>query len=350
MPASEAQIAASRANGCKSRGPVTPEGKAVSRRNALQHGMAGEGVVLPPAEDAEVARRSAAMLDEFRPASEMGRYLVERMARLTVRVELCDQQERAATAARVRRAGTDFDDARRAEVEALVLQLAEDPAPALRRLMAMPEGVDRLREILAAMKSDLLDGPRPRWHQVSRDRLSLLVGRPGAARVAALTTTLYAVDVDGSVERARSELAAIIDGQVARLGEARRAIDEQPIAADRAGAPARALFDPSREASLARRYEAAADRGVYRALHELRRVEAEVAEAEAGRVASPEVREPAAPSGSFGAGEPGAAEGVARDPRPAPPAAPGPRTHQDPMIGAGVTGLRSGVMAGSGPA
>jgi hypothetical protein len=47
MPRTEAQIAASRANGLKSRGPVTAEGKAASRRNALKHGMAGEGVVIP---------------------------------------------------------------------------------------------------------------------------------------------------------------------------------------------------------------------------------------------------------------------------------------------------------------
>jgi hypothetical protein len=37
----------------------------------------------------------------------------------------------------------------------------------------------------------------------------------------------------------------------------------------------RALFDPSREATLARKYEAAAERGFFRALKELRQVERE---------------------------------------------------------------------------
>jgi hypothetical protein len=41
----------------------------------------------------------------------------------------------------------------------------------------------------------------------------------------------------------------------------------------RAEAVKRAMFDPSKEATLARRYEAAAERGFYRALRELRQIE-----------------------------------------------------------------------------
>ncbi len=50
------------------------------------------------------------------------------------------------------------------------------------------------------------------------------------------------------------------------------------IALDRLEAPDRALFDASREACLARRYEAEASRGFFKALKELRQVEAEAAE------------------------------------------------------------------------
>src|SRR5947209_12059187 len=117
MPRTEAQIAASRANGLKSRGPVTAEGKAISRRNALKHGMAGEGVVVPEEDAAEVERRSGAMMKEMRPGCEMGRYLVRRLARLMVRVERCAEHELAAQEYRAGHARADFDEARIAEVD-----------------------------------------------------------------------------------------------------------------------------------------------------------------------------------------------------------------------------------------
>src|SRR5436305_7049075 len=144
MPRSEAQIAASRANGLKSRGPTTAEGKAISRRNALKHGMAGEGVVVPEGDAAEVERRSAAMLDEMRPSSEMGRYLVKRLARLTVRVERCSAQELAALEYRANHARAAFDEARIAEVDDTMAYIAREPATSSRKLRSMPEGVDRL--------------------------------------------------------------------------------------------------------------------------------------------------------------------------------------------------------------
>jgi len=278
MPTSAARIAANQNNAAHSTGPTTPEGKERSRANSLKHGLTGQGIVVPAEELAEVDRRAESFGADLRPSSELGRILVRRIAYLSIRLEKSEQHELAATATRVRHAGADFDEARLAEVQALLVRLDEDPAPALRRLMTMPEGIDRLQEILAGLKSDLLDGPRPLWGEPNRDRLALFLDREGAARVAALTTTLYCVDVDRSQERARSELAAMIDAQVDRLDEQSLFIDEDRIAKDRAGAPNRALFDPSKEATLARRYEAAAERGFFRTLTEFRRVQAESAQ------------------------------------------------------------------------
>src|SRR5215467_1114093 len=58
---SEKKAAAARANGALSHGPTTPEGKARSSQNALQHGLFSTTVVLAT-EDPEEFR---ALLDDY---------------------------------------------------------------------------------------------------------------------------------------------------------------------------------------------------------------------------------------------------------------------------------------------
>src|SRR5947209_9415400 len=132
MPRTEAQIAASRANGLRSKGPVSASGRAISRRNSLKHGMTAE-VVLPEQDAAEVARRSAAMIAEMRPSCEMGEYLVRRLARLTVRVERCADQELEAIAYRAAHAEAEFDEARIASVDDTIGFIAREPATYARK-------------------------------------------------------------------------------------------------------------------------------------------------------------------------------------------------------------------------
>ena len=101
MTCSPAQLAANRANAPSPRGPTSPEGKAISRRNALKHGLAGSGIVVPDEDSAEVERRHAALTLEMAPNTVIGRFQVGRVAALTVRVESSTIQERAATAHRM---------------------------------------------------------------------------------------------------------------------------------------------------------------------------------------------------------------------------------------------------------
>ncbi len=60
MP-TDKQREAARRNGAKSRGPVTPEGKARSRMNALHHGLASSIIVLP----GESLQHFRDMMDDF---------------------------------------------------------------------------------------------------------------------------------------------------------------------------------------------------------------------------------------------------------------------------------------------
>ena len=290
MTCSPARLAANRANSLRSCGPKTPEGKARSRANSLKHGMAGSGIVVPPVDSAEVERRTAAMQDEMRPRTEMGRYLVGRLAELTVRVERCSRQERAAHDLRVTHAEAAFDEARIAEVDHAISWIRDEPATHARKLRSMPEGVDRIIANLLELRDELdLNGPR--WQWVDGERLANLTGQrylevPTSPIMAYSEAVMgkfqHLLPTDGeglSVENrriwARGRLVEIIDAELDALLAYRETLDLEAIEDDRAGAADRALFDPSKEATLARRYEAAADRGVYRALRELERVEAQ---------------------------------------------------------------------------
>ena len=163
MPASEARIAANRANALKSTGPKTEEGKERSRANALKHGLTGAGVVLPEGDAAEVRRRTASFAAETNARGEIGHVLARNAALNSVRMERAADQQTAALTDRIRRVEAEF---------------------------VAPEG--STAEEAARLKAD-------------------------AVRIA--------------------------------------------------------MFDPSKEATLARRYEAAAERGFYRALKELRLME-----------------------------------------------------------------------------
>ncbi len=283
MIVSEARISANRANALRSTGPRTAEGKERSRCNSFKHGMTGEGVVVS-GEDAEaVERRFAGFEAQFRPGTEAGKALVRRAAMLSVRVERCAIQESAAISARVRHAGTDF-----------VETISDLPAPNVRRLLRMPEGVDRMIDAWGDLRVDLAHGDGSRWTPEHTTMAVHLTGRNGdgfgfgraeaLGRAAGGDFGLLAPE-DGSgldpIARrawARRSMASLIDSAVGKLESHLETLDYEALAADRAGAADRALFDPSKEATLARQYEAAAERGMHRALKELRAVEVEAAE------------------------------------------------------------------------
>ncbi len=77
---SEKQREASRRNGAKSKGPITPRGKAISSRNRTTHGLLARTIVL----DAESARRYHQLRMElhqaFQPRNAAEAALVENMA------------------------------------------------------------------------------------------------------------------------------------------------------------------------------------------------------------------------------------------------------------------------------
>ena len=71
---------AARANGAKSRGPVTPQGRAASSRNSLRHGFTAASVVLPTESSEDFQALLDSYLDHFDPHSGVETDLIQAMA------------------------------------------------------------------------------------------------------------------------------------------------------------------------------------------------------------------------------------------------------------------------------
>src|SRR5687767_12832283 len=74
---SRRRILASRANGAKSLGPKTTEGKCRASQNALRHGMAAETLVLTNESRSRFEALLAAYIERFQPRDEVEADLIE---------------------------------------------------------------------------------------------------------------------------------------------------------------------------------------------------------------------------------------------------------------------------------
>jgi len=79
MITTDRQLAANRQNALLSTGPTTPAGKAVSRWNALRHGLRAELVVLPDENLEDYGAFRQALVGELQPGGEMEAILADRI-------------------------------------------------------------------------------------------------------------------------------------------------------------------------------------------------------------------------------------------------------------------------------
>jgi len=320
MIVSAARKLASQTNGSKSKGPITPEGKAISRANSFKHGLTGSGVVVPEEDAAEVAQRFDALQKQFNPATPMGQILVHRVAFLSVRLERSAEHEAAYLSVKIRHAKEDHDEKCQSEVDRLLAEIAHQPSLSVRKLLRTPEGIDALIFAWEGLKEDLNRPNLSHWTPRHNDLAHHLTGRRveeiPISRIHELSTAIWGdfgllrdqegEGLDDGDRRiwARDLLIEMIDEELTALRTCRESLDLEGFEQDREEAGRRALFDLSKAAILARRYEAAAERGMFRALKELRQVEA------AAATEAPQVppASPGVPLGSFGRADQGPTE------------------------------------------
>lgn len=100
---SQKQIESNRRNALRSTGPRTPEGKAASRSNALQHGLTAAAQVVIAGEDpGQYARLLESIRIEYAPSSEFAVHLVEQLAQQLWRLRRVPRFESALLAWRQR--------------------------------------------------------------------------------------------------------------------------------------------------------------------------------------------------------------------------------------------------------
>ncbi len=253
MSISPARLAANQRNALKSTGPTTLAGKARSRLNAFQHGLAGAGDILGPGEDADlVAARTEAFAAEFHAVGVAGEFLAHRVAVLSVRMDQAEADGNGALLAHVHAARLEFDAARVSELDRLVNLLTRRQAMHAARveLEQMPDGIDRLMPFW------------DRQHQA-------IEAQPDEAETRLRIGSLLALTDEQVAQFTPAQIIDRIEAERARL----RSVDEitragrlAAIDRDRDAAGRAARLDPPREVIQIRRYDAAAERGFYRAV------------------------------------------------------------------------------------
>ncbi len=257
MATSQARIEANQRNAQLSTGPKTIEGKAQSRLNAFQHGLAGAGDLLAPGEDAAlVAARTEAFSIEFQASGVAGAVLARRAAVLSVRMDQAQSDAEDAVRLQVQAARFEFDAECVSELDRLTDLLSRPQVMHAARieLEQMAEGIDRLLAFWDRQIA-LIEVSPPNAQAMQRvgSLLGLTVEQTASATPAEL------------VERVRAEQARLRQVDASTRTDRRAALDRHR---DLVGRMSR--LDPSPQVWKIRRYDAAAERGFHRTVRAIR--------------------------------------------------------------------------------
>jgi hypothetical protein len=255
MPTSEARIRANQQNALLSTGPKTPEGKAVSRANALKHGLCA--AVCVPEDPEQIQARAEMFFKTFKPTTDYQAWHVDRAAVVSVRIERCERMERRVRDKDSLHAELTWDDDRRLEAEVLGGRLPGRPAETVEALRRTPHGCAWLIARWALLAHAADTQPDHLWTAEQTSMAFDLLGTPAAFRVGPKPGT--SIDFRGHVLENADDSAAVARRMIDELIQRREALsglDE----VDRALAVADLDADGSSELRRLRRYESALHR------------------------------------------------------------------------------------------
>lgn len=223
MVASIARLQANRRNALKSTGPLTDEGKARSRANALKHGLTA--VVCRTERDEQAAEDWARLCPDAATSTALdAEWLAREVAVITDQIErigMIDGRNRERAALR---AMTCWDDDRRREAEALGSTLARRPSEVVGLLEATPQGCRWMIErwAILARIADLEGG----WDEAARTLAEDLLGTPPGLRKG---TPGHRIDTQGrplddgpdpaALARSESERLSDLSEEIAHLDD-----------------------------------------------------------------------------------------------------------------------------------
>jgi hypothetical protein len=235
--ATERQIAANLANSAHSCGPKSIEGKAISRLNAVKHGLAATTTAaLMAGSDARmlVENRKVEWLDSFRPDGPEQDWHYELLVVESIRIERCQEAFHQLCRQYGERARLLWDDDRRRDAADLASGLHRNPTAIARRLEATTQGADLKVTFWKGLLSHL--DRHGVWTDPQRSLALDLLGIHKTLRDAATPVDPPVADIVGArralalAEIAR--LTALRDNDLANLDASDRAMAEQTLGAE----------------------------------------------------------------------------------------------------------------------
>jgi hypothetical protein len=137
-----------------STGPRTEAGKANSRANAFQHGLSGEGIVLPADFDRHLQDRKAKWRETFQPVGAFQEWLFDRICIESALADRCKILQIVAIDELALQAGETWEDARRLDAALIFEKLHKHPEVNRLRLIQSKQGCDLLIEAWRSIASD----------------------------------------------------------------------------------------------------------------------------------------------------------------------------------------------------